>query len=69
MAQLFYKKEMKEKVAKSLWFTHYRALSKSVEDPDLWRLSVMGFYKIRLTFVSEEAGTAFFQTLAVDMRS
>ena len=62
---------MKEKCAYTLWAMLHKDLIKSLHDPELWRLSVMGYphNKMCSALVTEEAATTFLQLVAVELCS
>ena len=60
VCQVFYKKNMKETYARTLWYTLYQALLQALTEPTRWSLSVRGYNKMRLAFHEENDAAEFF---------
>ena len=69
VCQVFYKKNMKDKYARTLWYTLYQALLQALTEPTRWSLLVRGYNKMRLAFHKENDAADFFKAAAVELRS
>ena len=69
VCQVFYRKNMKDKHARTLWNTPYKALCQCLRDPVLWSLLVKGYNKMRLAFHAERDAIEFFKSVVVESRS
>ena len=59
VCQVFYKKNMKDKYARRLWYTLYQALLQALAEPSRWSLPVRGYNKMRLAFHEENDAADF----------
>ena len=69
VCQVFYKKNMKDKYACTLWYTLYQALLQALAEPSRWSLSVRGYNDMCLAFHEENDAAEFFKAAAVELRS
>ena len=69
VCQVFYKKNMKDKHARTLWYTLYQALLQALAELSRWSLSVRGYNKMCFAFHEENDAAEFFKVAAVELRS
>ena len=66
MCEVFYKKNMKDKHAHTLWHTLYEALCQCRQDHSPWNCSVRGYNEMQLAFHAQSDAIEFFKSAAVE---